>query len=59
MDVGLKQSDGHCPVEGLWKLKLQVEHYLGQVGHCPLGGLWKHEFLPKTVPFFPNLILEL
>jgi hypothetical protein len=24
-------------MEGLWKLKLQVGHYLGQVGHCPVG----------------------
>jgi hypothetical protein len=27
----------HCPAERIWKLKLQVRHYLGQVGHCLVG----------------------
>jgi hypothetical protein len=27
----------HYHVGGLWKLKLQVRHYLGQAGHCLVG----------------------
>jgi hypothetical protein len=61
MNVRLKLSDEHCPLGGLWKLKLQVGlcpgqvgHYLGKAGHCLLCGLWKDDF-SQNPPLFPKL----